>query len=187
MTQSFVLFVDDSRLCSLVTSEILRDHGFDVMEVYSADGAYRLLDQPTAPLALVTDIDLGGGPDGFDIARRARAAYPHIPVVYVSGSSAARHLAEGVEGSEFIAKPFRRQRIVEALNRVIALEACRLVATPRAVVGGWSAAQEVEEDRSAVAQFLGLVAGGDVVDRGSAPIVGGLDGPVEEAASNHPL
>ena len=187
MTRSFVLFVDDSRLCSLVTSEILRDHGFDVTEAYNADDAYKVLDLPTVPLALVTDIDLGSGPDGFEIARRARAAYPQIPVVYVSGSSAARHLAEGVEGSEFIAKPFRRQRIVEALNRVIALEASRLIAIPRFGADGWSAPQEVEKDRVAVAEFLGLVAGGDMVDRGDAPIVGGPSGPVEELRRHYPL
>jgi DNA-binding NtrC family response regulator len=175
MRDSFVLFVDDSRLCALVTSEILRDNGFDVLETGSAEEAYAVIGGTQSLLALVTDIELGGGDNGFDIARRARALRPGLPVVYVSGVAPSRHAAEGVIGSEFIAKPFRRQRIVEALGRVIGARDVR------------SGADEVVEDRRAVAEFLGLVAGGDVVARRDAPVAGATGRPVKEAARQHPL
>jgi CheY-like chemotaxis protein len=188
MTELFVLFVDDSRLCSMVTSEILRDHGFNVLEASDAREAYLAIDGLEPLLALVTDIDLGPGDDGYEIARRARARHPGLPVIYVSGSAADRHISEGVPGSEFIAKPFRKQRIAEALNRVIAVSpgtarpsACAMAAEARLE------AQEVEEDRRAVAEFLGLVPGGDMIGWGDSPVVRIPGGPVEQAAGQDPL
>jgi DNA-binding LytR/AlgR family response regulator len=74
-----------------------------------------ILDRHGYISGLVSDIDLGLGEDGFDVARRARAAYPGLPVVFVSGAAAARHKAEGVEDSIFIDKPYHPRQIVEAI------------------------------------------------------------------------
>jgi hypothetical protein len=35
---------------------------------------------------LVTDINLGEGPDGWDVARQARELIPNLPTGYVSGA-----------------------------------------------------------------------------------------------------
>jgi CheY-like chemotaxis protein len=123
MRDSYILFVEDSRMCMMATSEILRDHGFNVLEASCAGEAFEALKGAEFLTALVTDIDLGEGPDGFEIARRARISHPGLPVVYVSASPPARHLMEGVRDSEFISKPYRRQRVVEALKRVMQLKA----------------------------------------------------------------
>ncbi|MDB5433072.1 MAG: response regulator receiver protein [Caulobacter sp.] len=123
MTESYILFVEDSRMCMMETSELLRDHGFNVLEAHCAQEAFEALQGAEFLTALVTDIDLGEGPDGFEVARRARIIHPGLPVVYVSGSACARHLTEGVRDSEFISKPYRRQRVVEALKRVMQLKA----------------------------------------------------------------
>jgi FixJ family two-component response regulator len=44
-------------------------------------------------------------------------------VVFISGTAETRHAAEGVVGSEFIAKPFQSNQILAALERAIRLEA----------------------------------------------------------------
>ena len=118
-----VLYVEDNFICSLETCEHLREQGFIVSQVYSAPAAVEAIKRHNHLLALVTDIDLGDGDDGFFVGRQARAVYPELPVIYVPGTAAHRHAAAGVCGSIFIAKPFHPQQVADALNRAIRLKA----------------------------------------------------------------
>lgn len=110
-----ILFVEDDLILSLSACEFLRDQGVRVIEASDAVSATTILDRHGYLSGLVSDIDLGVGEDGFDVARRARAAYPGLPVVFVSGAAGARHKAEGVEDSIFIDKPYHPRQIVEAI------------------------------------------------------------------------
>lgn len=118
-----ILFCDDDFLCNLDTCEILRGGGFVVMTTYCASAAFEVIAKHEHLSALVTDIDLGPDADGFEIGRRARAAYPNLPVVYISGSAVARFALEGVEDSIFLAKPYEPSQLIAALDRAIRLEA----------------------------------------------------------------
>jgi len=80
-----ILFVDDDALCSLDTCSALRDLGYNVLCAHTAEGALDALGQDRPLTALVTDIDLGDGPDGFEVARVARRTYPNLAVVFISG------------------------------------------------------------------------------------------------------
>ncbi|MBR7618586.1 response regulator [Phenylobacterium sp. 20VBR1] len=115
-----ILFVDDNAICSLETTATLRELGYNVVNAYDANGAFDTLSRRTPLGALVTDVDLGPGPDGFEVARVARATYPALAVVFISGTAAGRHVAEGVSGSEFVSKPFEPYEIAEALGRAMA-------------------------------------------------------------------
>lgn len=110
-----ILFVEDDLILNLSACEFLRDRGVRVIEASDAFSAMTILNKHGYISGLVSDIDLGIGEDGFDVARRARAAYPGLPVVFVSGAAAARHKAEGVEDSIFIDKPYHPRQIVEAI------------------------------------------------------------------------
>ena len=123
MHHSRVLFVDDNFICNMETCDFLRDSGFNTLSVYCASAAFEIINRCERLSGLVTDIDLGPGADGFEVARRARAAYPNIPVVYISGAAWPRQAAESVEGSQFISKPYHPRQIVEALDRAAHLEA----------------------------------------------------------------
>jgi CheY-like chemotaxis protein len=119
MTHLRILFVEDNRLSSMISCTVLRDAGYDVVAAFDAEEAAAVIDGQSKLSALVTDINLGPGEDGFDVARRARAAYPHLPVVYVSAIAGPRVLLEGVDPNEFIAKPYHPRSVMEALDRVI--------------------------------------------------------------------
>lgn len=123
MPRGHVLFVDDNFICSFENCEFLRQEGFSVLAVYTAPAALEHINRHQILSGLVTDIDLGPGDDGFAVARWARAAYPDLPVVFISGTAAARHAAEGVGGSEFVAKPCSPQQIGDALSRVMHAQA----------------------------------------------------------------
>jgi CheY-like chemotaxis protein len=119
MTNLRVLFVEDNRLSNMISCAVLRDAGYSVVEAFDAAEASAIIAGPCGLAALVTDINLGPGEDGFDVARRARAAYPHLPVVFVSAAAGARVLLEGVDPNEFIAKPYHPQCLIDALDRAI--------------------------------------------------------------------
>ncbi len=118
-----ILFVEDNVFCAIETCEALREYGYNMVEVHNASDAMRVIEDQARLSALVTDVDLGPGADGFQIARCARAVYPDLPVVFISASAGARHPTEGVAGSQFIAKPFHPRQIAEALDRGTHLEA----------------------------------------------------------------
>jgi CheY-like chemotaxis protein len=122
MTNIPILVVEDDLLSSLECCESLRERGFDVFEVSGALGAYGILDRKLPLAALLTDINLGPGADGYEIARYARDIYPNLAVVYLSGSCAQRIKVEGVARSEFVSKPYDRRLVMAALERTIHLE-----------------------------------------------------------------
>ena len=118
-----IIFVEDDRLLSLEICETLQAFGYEVHSFYSASSAIEVIKRRDYITALVTDIDLGAGADGFQIAAQARALYPHLPIVFASGTHGAQHTSYGVRGSVFVAKPYHPHQIIHALQEVIRLEA----------------------------------------------------------------
>ena len=106
-----VLLVEDDFLVAAALSESLAGADLSVEVAHTDRDAYNFLKDPERSFSvLVTDIDLGPGTDGFDVARAARAAHPGIPVIYITGhASHQSHL--GVEGSVMMAKPFSPQEL----------------------------------------------------------------------------
>ncbi|MGE5500489.1 MAG: response regulator, partial [Ignavibacteriales bacterium] len=69
--------------------------------------------------ALVTDVNLGRGESGWDVARHGRELVAGLPVVYVSGDSGHDWQARGVPGSILVQKPFAPAQIVTAVATVL--------------------------------------------------------------------
>jgi len=115
MPNSRVLYVEDDFTTNVDTCDFLRNNGLRIVSVYCAQAAFEIIDRHERLRGLVTDVDLGPGPDGFAIARRSRAMCSALPVVFVSGTARDRFVAEGVEGSVFISKPFHPRQVLEAL------------------------------------------------------------------------
>lgn len=112
---SILLVEDEVVLCLALEAELV-DAGYQVRIETTGDRGWAALEQGHHFHALVTNIRLSEGPDGWALARRARELYPTIAVIYVSGGSAADHPAEGVPESKMLSKPFK----VELLLRAIA-------------------------------------------------------------------
>jgi DNA-binding response OmpR family regulator len=106
MTKKSVLLVEDEVLLCWVLEDAVTACGYAVQTRTTGDAGMAALDTDGPFDALLTNIKLPDGPDGFALARHARKLDCSIAVLYVSGDSAARHAAEGVEGSKMLAKPF---------------------------------------------------------------------------------
>jgi len=101
-----LLVVEDDLLVRLTLVDALTDSGFDVVEAVDAEEALDLLGHRGDIVALLTDISLPGGMDGFALAREARQMHPDLPVLYASGRFSAAEPARSVANARFLAKPF---------------------------------------------------------------------------------
>lgn len=113
-----VLLVEDELLVRELIEEALNDQGLTVHA--AGDGAAALSSVSDAePAVLVTDINLGPGLDGFEVARRARQLRPDLKVVYITGH--AGHLAEqGLPDALMVPKPFDPTRLALQVRRWVA-------------------------------------------------------------------
>lgn len=80
-----ILFVDNDLMLSHLTSQVIMGFGYDVVVAHSAAEAETILEGDEPFDLLMTDIKLGHGIDGFELAERARRVRPDIPVLYISG------------------------------------------------------------------------------------------------------
>ncbi|MEI9412655.1 response regulator [Mesorhizobium salmacidum] len=115
-----VLLVEDEPLLSLDVEDALGEEGFDVVAASSgAEGIAKFDRHKGALKALVTDVRLGLGPTGWDVARHVRTAIPTMPVIYVSGNAADDWAAHGVPNSIMIRKPFAMSQITSWLAALL--------------------------------------------------------------------
>jgi two-component system, OmpR family, response regulator len=120
MSAHVILLVEDEALILLDVETNLVEAGFEVVCAKSAAEALQCFDtEPARFTGLITDIRLGTGETGWDVARYVRQAAPAMPVVYMSGDSAFDWHAQGVPGSVMIQKPFVMAQIITALTQLL--------------------------------------------------------------------
>ncbi|TPK10193.1 response regulator [Mesorhizobium sp. B2-5-7] len=115
-----ILVVEDHPLILMEIESGLEDAGFEVVRAKNAEIAIEVFDtDPSNIRALVTDIRLGAGKCGWELAKYLRQAAPAMPVVYVSGDSALHWAKRGVPNSIMISKPFAVAQITTALATLL--------------------------------------------------------------------
>lgn len=115
-----LLYVEDETITQDVVEASLREAGYEVLIASDGAEALDLLGTSNGALrGLITDINLGDGPDGWDVACRARELTSGLPVVYVSGASEGEWTSRGVPNSVMIAKPFAPAQIVVAISSLL--------------------------------------------------------------------
>jgi len=75
-----ILAVDDDPLVSTLLKQTLQAMGYDVETAHSAAEASKVAKSFDPDIAIV-DVDLGAGPDGFDLATALKNASPALAVV----------------------------------------------------------------------------------------------------------
>jgi CheY-like chemotaxis protein len=121
MADSLVIMVveDDQTIQGLV-EEALSDGGFEAAIAASGEEAVTLLrGNRNHYRALVTDIDLLGTMDGWEVARQAREINPAFPIVYMTGAAADEWASRGVPNSVLLTKPFAPAQLVTALAQLL--------------------------------------------------------------------
>ncbi len=115
-----LLVVEDEPLILELLEGALGDGGFEVVVATNGDDALAKIEtDPSRFRAVLTDIRLGAGPDGWAVAQRARELMASMPVVYMSGDSGFEWPSKGVPGSVLLAKPFAPAQLVTAVAALI--------------------------------------------------------------------
>jgi CheY-like chemotaxis protein len=87
--------------------------------VSGADALVKL--DASRPIDLVvTDISLGDVPNGWQVARRARARCPEMPVIYMTGARADEWRPQSVPMGVLLLKPFPIDQLVEMVGHMLA-------------------------------------------------------------------
>jgi CheY-like chemotaxis protein len=108
-----LLLVEDGPLTLLSTKAALEERGYRVMAVRHGSSALKALAQPLC--GLITDIRLPGPFDGWQIAQEARAIWPDLPVMYITGEGDNEWPEKGVSGSLILRKPYTARKLLEAV------------------------------------------------------------------------
>jgi DNA-binding response OmpR family regulator len=115
-----VLIVDDEPLIAAMVESTFEDAGFEVHLAHDAgDAIDHITRLHTGLSALITDVQLGKGPNGWAVAVEARTRIPLVPVVYMTGDSAADWTAFGVPKSVLVQKPFVGAQVLAAVTTLM--------------------------------------------------------------------
>lgn len=114
-----VLVVDDEAMVREIVAESLFDDGLRVTEAVSAEQALKIAGSSGAPEVLVTDVNLGTGMDGLQLAEEVRRRWPSAGVVIMTGNPAYVGTRPLEEGERFLTKPFGPARMVTAVRELM--------------------------------------------------------------------
>jgi PAS domain S-box-containing protein len=117
-----LLVDDDPEVCEMIAA-ILAESGWRTIATESFAAAMAVIDDTAALDALISDIMIPPGPDGIELAQRARRRRPDLPILLLSGygAAAARSAVKAPDGAApaawpILAKPFGATDLAAALE-----------------------------------------------------------------------
>jgi signal transduction histidine kinase len=113
-----ILLVDDDSAVREVTAAMLRELGYVVVEAGSGGAALERLDREDDFDLMLIDFAMPGM-SGSEVARRAHARRPALPILFVTGF-ADRATLEGVADAQIIGKPFVENELGDKVRLAIA-------------------------------------------------------------------
>jgi PAS domain S-box-containing protein len=116
-----VLLVDDDDLVRATIARMLESLGYVVRPARSANEALGILNATSQVDLLMTDVMLGGGFSGPELAREIERRRPDLPVLFMSGFQQKKLEESGFANSDiaFLSKPFRRTDVAPVIRAVL--------------------------------------------------------------------
>lgn len=111
-----VLLVEDNEELNKVTASLLRSFSCQVLTARDADEALRQFGSGVAIDVVLSDVMMPGTMDGQALARELRRRRPGLPVVLISGYSAA---LTGESSFTVLRKPASPSQVLDALQRAM--------------------------------------------------------------------
>ena len=115
-----IMVVEDDQLIQTLIEDALTEGGFEPSIAASGEEAVTLLRGNRSHYrALVTDINLRGTMDGWEVAKQAREIDPRLPIVYMTGAAPDDWASHGVPNSVLLNKPFAPAQLVIAAAQLL--------------------------------------------------------------------
>jgi DNA-binding NtrC family response regulator len=115
-----VLLIEDDVMVRTMLSDALSEEGVEVDGLSNAEDALILLGAGQVPDVLVSDVNLGAGLSGFDLADIARERHPDVEVILISGSAPSEGDFAARRHQRFLHKPFAPDDLVAAVREAAA-------------------------------------------------------------------
>jgi DNA-binding response OmpR family regulator len=115
-----IMVVEDDQSVQGYIEDVLIEGGFEAAIMASGEEAVTLLQGNKGKYrALVTDINLLGKLNGWEVAKHAREIDSEFPVIYMTGASADQWASQGVPNSILLKKPFAPAQLVTAISQLL--------------------------------------------------------------------
>jgi len=117
MAERHILLVEDEAPLREAVAERLADRGFHVEQAASGEEAIARLGGFAFDI-VITDLRLGGETDGSAVLDEARALYPDIIGIIVTGFGTVKDAVEAIKrgATDFIQKPFQFDELLHVIN-----------------------------------------------------------------------
>jgi DNA-binding NtrC family response regulator len=116
-----ILLVDDEPIILENAAEGLRDLGYNVVAVLSAEAAIGEMVKGFMPHILCTDIVLPGGMNGVSLAREIRMVLPRVKVLLMSGYGDASLGTNSTnqDGFQLLCKPYMLNELAAKIRDIL--------------------------------------------------------------------
>jgi DNA-binding response OmpR family regulator len=115
-----IMVVEDDPAIQILVEDALDEGGFEPAIAASGEEAVTLLRGNRSHYrALVTDINLLGKIDGWEVAKQAREIDPAFPIIYMTGAAADQWASHGVPNSILLTKPFAPAQLITAVSNLL--------------------------------------------------------------------
>lgn len=111
-----LLFDDEAETRYFMVSELAKD--YEVLEGACAADLEQLA-RRGEPLAVVSDLHMGEGPNGAEVLDQARRLWPRAARIIVSGSGSAQALVAIGVAHLYVAKPWHRGELLKAVQGLL--------------------------------------------------------------------
>jgi signal transduction histidine kinase/CheY-like chemotaxis protein len=113
-----LLLVEDNESLGEVTAALLGSYGYHVVRArHAADALARIAEPGVTFDVVLSDVVMPGDMDGLELAQQLRDERPGLPVVLISGYSAA---LSNTHDFEMLYKPYSPQDLVRLLRKAVA-------------------------------------------------------------------
>lgn len=119
MNSVLLLLVENEPMILHDVEDALAEGGYEVLTALSGAEAMDRLGEGKNFAGLITDIRLGDGMNGWEIARRVREVNSGVAVIYITADSASDWASQGVPGSRLVQKPFANAQLVTAISTLL--------------------------------------------------------------------
>ncbi len=111
-----MLLVEDDALVRMTVALMLEDDGFGVVEACDAAEALRLIKEGLDAPVMVTDVDLGAGPNGMQLADELRQLRPEMGIIFITGRSASLSSRALTTREAVLPKPFEGRELARMVR-----------------------------------------------------------------------
>jgi len=107
-----ILYVEDDKTLSFITSDNLKRKGFDIVNAYDGIQAFELFLSDTFDICLF-DVMLPNM-DGFDLAHKVRSVNKEIPILFITAKTLPEDRIKGllIGADDYIIKPYNIDELI---------------------------------------------------------------------------